>query len=448
MNVRSACSLMLLCLCLSVTKVFSQPSNAVFANVVNGKSGSTVSNASNAAKFDNTYAELTAGTFTVFSTDAWLELGYDNEVVKGSFPTTLYIRISTTSPAFLNNMISVNAYNGNGSPVSLSGGGYKTFYTPDGNAYLAVSPSGNFKKVRVTVSPPALLGEMKLRIYYAFYGPTASNETNPYPFTSSDCGAPNVTSKAFTEALLGAYNVENPGGAIDNDLNTKSSFATNGVVLDGFIKQTFHFNGPSNPSDGIRVVLSQSGSLLALDLGKSISLTAYNGNDQVGDAVFMSSLLRADLLTLLENKSQIAFYVQPTGTFDRVEINLNVGLLGVGLGSNALNIHDVRRAPAMPTAPDVSVCTNIGTVLLSALSPQNSIQNIGSFAYKWYKEISGTTTASTSQQWSLLNLTTAGEQTYYVETVKSGTGCISSDRKAVKINVQNPPVTPDVALTP
>ena len=134
--------------------------------------------------------------------------------------------------------------------------------------------------------------------------------------------------------------------------------------------------------------------------------------------------------------------------FDRIELDLNIGALGVGLGSNGLNIHDVRRSPDVPTVTTPKACSNIGTAALSALAPQLGIPGIGSFTYTWYTTAHGTGTVSTAQNWTASGLNTAGTASYYVDITKSGSGCIASPRKKVDILVSAPPVSPGIALNP
>lgn len=453
------------CLC------FAQPSNAVYPDkqtnggsaAGGGLSGSysvaNPDNAKNAAgnvKPNNNYALLTA-TSTLGTSTAYLQLEFPAEVTSSAAaPVTIYVRTNNNTTALLGGGVELTAHDKNGVQVSVQSTGYKTYYTPDGSVFLAITPTATFKYIRTKLSSPVALGTNTLQIYYAFYGPGATNTSNPYPFSVTDCGSPNVSSKDFSGLALGDFEVLNAGNAIDNDLNSKSSFVSTGIaLLSGHIKQTFFFNGVSNNADAVRVMLSQSGSFLAVNLASGITLQAYNGSTPVGTSTLVNALLDADLLGLLGgNNNQVAFYFAPKDAsgnsviFDRVELDLNIGALGAGLGSNGLNVHDVRRSPDVPAAAGPTACTNIGTASLSALAQQLGISGIGSFSYTWYTTAHGTTSVSSAQNWTASGLTTPGTTSYYVETTKSGSGCIASPRKKVDITVSNPPLSPGVALTP
>ncbi|QRQ99543.1 Ig-like domain-containing protein [Dyadobacter sandarakinus] len=448
----------------------AQPANAVYADKqTNGGQQATVGsysvtnpdNARNTAgnvKPNDNFALLDAGS-TLGISKAWIQLEFPNEITSSAAsPATAYVRINNNNNALTTSgAITVTAYDKNGNAVALVSNEYAPYYTPDGSVFVALSPTASYKSVRITVATSVLLGSISLQVYYAFYGPQASNVSNPYPFSVSDCGKPNVSTKGSSGGLnLGTFDVSNAGNAIDESTSTRSSFVATGLsLLSGHIKQTFFFNGPSNAADAVRFILSQSGSFLAVNLGNSLTLQAYNGSTLVGSAQLVASLLDADLLGLLgTNNTQAAFYFSPKDAvgnpvvFDRVELDLNIGTLGLALGSNGVNIHDVRRAPDVPNASNVKACTNIGTAALAALAPQAGIAGIGSFTYRWYDSVRSGTLLTAQANWTATGLNTAGERTYYAEIQKSGSGCIVSPRKKVTVTVVAPPVSPGVALTP
>jgi hypothetical protein len=459
------------CFFTALSDSFAQPPDAVYPDKqTNGgvKAGGgftgdfSVSNPDNArntvtnTKPNNNYALLTA-TSTLGTSTAWIQLEFPAEVPSSAgAPVTVYVRTDDNTAALLGGGVALTVHNHNGSAVSVQAVGYKTYYTADGTVFLAVTPTANFKYVRATLSSPAALGTNTLKVYYAFYGPGASNTSNPYPFNVADCGSPNLTCKDYSGITIGGFDVQYPGNAIDDQLSTKSSFVSTGVaLLSGHIKQTFFFNGVSNTSDAVRLVLSQSGSFVAANVASSINLQAYNGSTPVGTATLVSSLLDADLLGLLgTNSSQIAFHFAPRDgsgnsvIFDRVELDLNIGLLGAGLGASGINVHDIRRSPDMPSALTATACANIGTALLSALASQVSIPGIGGFSYSWYTAAHATSPISSAQNWTSTGLTTPGTVAYYVETTKTGTGCIASPRRKVDVTVVAPPASPSVALNP
>ncbi|TLV02572.1 immunoglobulin domain-containing protein [Dyadobacter luticola] len=447
-------ALLLLNLCAHISH--AQPAGAVYANSqTTGGTGGTVTGETNAINSQETYATLTATT-VVGTVTAYLNLGFADEITSSAAsPSTVYVRVNNSaSTNLLAGGVAVTAYSGTTLVSSTS----TTYYTSDGKVFIAVTPTGNFKTVRVTLSSPLVVASNTLNVYYAFRAANPSNESNPYPFNAADCGQPNASTKGSSGLTLGKFDVTNPSSAIDNDLSTKSSLVSTGAaLLTGHITQTFIFNGKSNNRDAVRIVLSQSGSFVKANLAGSVNLKAYNGASQVGAVTLMNSLLDVALLDLLGvNDSQVAFYYAPKesdGTpviFDRIEIDLNIAGLGAGLGAAGVNIHDIRRVPdeTSMTAPDMQACTNVGSVSLSALSLQAGISDIGTFNYAWYTDIRSGTLLSSAQNLLASGLTTVGTKTYYVQTQKTGSGCLASPRKKVTVTVQTAPILPVVSLNP
>lgn len=451
--------------------IYAQPANAIYATPQasgGGPNGAALGSskvddlgsAGYSGNPDNSFALLTASsTLLTFST--WVHLTFPNPKTSSSTaPVTIYIRTTESAVALLGGSIGLQAFNntsGTNNPATTSVLPYKTYFLADGTIFLAVTVSSNFQSLRVTLTSPIALGTNTMRIYYAFYGPTATNTSNPYPFNLADCGLPNVTTKESSGIVLGDFNVLNPGNAIDNDptFTTKSSFITNAIsLLSGHIKQIFYFNGLSNPSDAIRIIVSKSGSFLAVNLLGSISMQAYKGDTLVGSAQLAGSLLSAELKLSMETSgTPVAIYFAPKNTsnnsvvFDRVEVDLSAGILGVALNSNALNIHDIRRLPDAPTSENVSICSNVGSGNLIANTVQEALLGTNGLAYTWYSSPGSLISLSIGKNLNLTGLTTPGSVSYYVDVAK--TGCaLESARKQVNVTVVQAPTTPASVLNP
>ena len=439
----------------------SQPANAVYANTETHSSNVTnQANAINAGaivKPDNSFATLTAAT-VVGTTTTWIQLAFPASVTAtAGAPKTVYIRTNDFSAALLGGGIDIEAYTGaSGTTGALSAPAYSTYALSDGTMLLGVVLSSTFRSARVTLRSPAALGSNSLNVYHAFYGPTQTNNSNPYPFNAADCGLPNVTQTATSGLTVGSFGVTGAGNAIDADpVNTKSTFYATGLsVLSGTISQTFYFNGVSNSADAVRLVLSQGGSLVALDLAKSISVQGYNGDSPVGTSVLLNTLLDADLLGLLgTSNTRASVYFAPKNAsgvsvvFDKVIVSIDIGLLGVALGANGLNIHDVRRVPDMPASTNISVCNNIGSGIISALTSQESILGSSAFTYKWYSVLRNGVSLFTGKSYSLSGLTAPGQKSYYVEIEKGSCGVVSA-RKETKVTTVAAPITPLLNLSP
>lgn len=468
-------------LCLLNEVGHSQPSDAVYANsqtsdgtfpeilITHIPTGSfTITNPGNAVASGTTgqTKPSNAGThMSVSSTagvaTAWLQMAFPNDVAANK---TVYIKVAAAAIALLGGGITVTAYStatGTASPVSLASATPITYYTADGNAYMAIKPTGTFRSIRVLLTSPIALGTNNLDIFFAFYGPNQTNDSNPFPSSVADCGLPNVTSTAFSGITVGSVTVANPGNSIDTDVSTASAYNTAIASVAGHIIQTFYFNGNSNSGDAVRVIFSKGSALANIDVGKAVTIQGYNGGNAAGNAVgkskLLSSLLDADLLGLLTSGSTaVTSYFAPRDDnnlpviFDRVTLDFDLGLLGISLIGNGLNVFDVRRVPDVPTASNVTACTNIGTVNLAATTAQTSIANIGSFTYTWYNAVRQGTLLSTlvgQLPYLVSGLTTVGQKDFYVDITKSGC-TVPSGRTKVTVNTINPPTTPPVALVP
>ncbi|MFC6194176.1 hypothetical protein ACFP1I_21355 [Dyadobacter subterraneus] len=465
---------------------YCQPSDAVYAssqtndnphggissaNVDNPQNAitNTISNTSDASfKKPNTKfttLKATASSIATGNAAAWIQLAFVSTPTDVAVPanTTVYIKATTAAAGLLGLVggggLTFTAYSsntGNNNPVTLAATP-KVYYTADGNIYFAVKPTANFKSIRITLTAGAVLGDGSVDIFYAFYGPNQANDSNPFPSNIADCGLPNVTSTAFSGITIGSVSIANPGNSIDTDVNTASAYNTAGASVAGHIIQTFHFNGNSNSGDAVRVIFSKGSNLVNVDVGKAVTIQGYNGGTAVGKSKLLNSLLDVDLLGLLTSSSTaVTSYFAPKDDnnapviFDRVTLDFDLGLLGISLNGNGLNVFDVRRVPDVPSASDVTACTNVGTINLAATTAQTTITGIGNFTYTWYNAVRQGTLLSTlvgQLPYVVTGLTTVGKKDYYVDITKSGC-TVPSGRTKVTVNTVNPPVTPPVALVP
>jgi hypothetical protein len=315
--------------------------------------------------------------------------------------------------------------------------------------------SESFKYVRITLTS-AILQTKEIKVYSAFYGPQATNSTNPYPFNSADCGLPNVTTITSSGlTLLGSNNIQNPERAIDQDptSSTYSTFSISGVNT-GSLKQIFHFNGDANAGDGVKIVMAKGSSLLDVELLKKITVQAYSSNTLVGNAALVDDLLALDLLGLFRQDSKVDVYFTPSNnnpsiplTFDRVEIAVNINGLGISTGT-PLHIYDVRRVPETPIEKDtIPHCDNLGALNISALSNQESILPDG-LTFRWYEQSLGGVPTAIGKILSPFGLTAPVIKDYYAETIKTGCTTTSpSARRKVTVKLLKAPLTPPIDLS-
>lgn len=477
--------LILIFLCLLNGVGHCQPNISVYAKVAAGSDGfhiiggsHVVDTPSNAISSDGSTKPNNNGVLMSVSgitSFAWLQLPFVNDqtaAIAGG--KTIYVKCSAGAISLLgSNAIGARitaeaslSQTSNTNPITLEFP-VRTLYTADGGIYLAIRPTTAFRSVRITLSA-LISGATSFNVFYAFYGPDPTNDTNPFPLNVADCGLPNVT-ETEVGGLLSLSSFVSPGNAIDNSLTTATTFSiTAGLVTT--MKQTFYFNGVSNLEDAVRVIFSKgsAANLLGVDLGSNLKIQAFNGSigvsaNAVGAEIPFTDLLSLNLLAsnlLGSSSNSITAYLTPKDgakVFDRVVVTLNITaslLSSLSLNSGSIsgfNIFDVRRVPTSPDPKTVTVCTNVGSTTLVANSTQSTIQNIGSLIYKWYNVLTGGT-GTIGQNLPLTGLTTIGQSNYYVDVQKSG--CVSSDvgspsgRSKVIVNVINPPVAPPVALVP
>lgn len=458
-------------ICLFITVGYSQPAGLVYAGAITSggtfqKGGLLGNDALGAYSFSNLTASVDNSSLTDFTTlfarndalttaTAYIQLTFGGTVPANS---TIYVKTTLAAMSFLQlGGITLSYINSSGVSAGITD--YKTYYTGDGNVYFAIKPSNILQSLKITITSAAALGgSMTMDVYYAFYGSNAPNDSDPSSLNVADCGSPIYTTFSTSGITVGSFGVSNPGRAIDSDAAiTMSSFYATGLsVLGGKISQTFYFNGLSNPKDAVRIVFSRSASLVAVDLAKSITISAYNGGgtETAGVPVSIFSLLDVAVLNLQigTNTTPLTAYYAPRNSggtsqiFDRIVVEVDIALLGVSLGGNGLNILDIRRVPDVPTAFDALACTNVGNITLSASFSQESLAG---FTYKWYNAVSGGTLLESliGKTPLITGLTLVGQSNYYVDVTKSGC-TVPSGRTKVTVNTVNPPTVPPVALVP
>ncbi|MBB6501399.1 putative Ig domain-containing protein [Pedobacter cryoconitis] len=302
-----------------------------------------------------------------------------------------------------------------------------------GQTYFAVTSTSAYNSVRVTLRQRNtllalnLFGSINMNVYTAFnYSPD-----NCAGAIATDIGQSTGLNVSLTSL------VTNPERAIDGNLATYSQLQAGLVSLGSSVSQTIYLNGLSAPGDVAKVVFSQPGSLLSVNVLKTITIQAYNGTTPIGTPASLSNLISLQLLGLFTNNSQIPVFFTPAAPFDRIKISIDNGLaVGGNILSGGLNINEVQRTVPKPTfngitAGALTLCGG-STLTLNPLNPN------AAYTYNFYKKTgtNGAVTQVTGVTGSTLTQTglTAGVYTYYVAAVK--TGCIAeSDRDSVVVTV-------------
>ncbi|WP_442589040.1 putative Ig domain-containing protein [Pedobacter sp. AW31-3R] len=384
--------------------------------------------------------------------EAWIQLKYATTVAASK---TTYIRFDdpTTSGISLDlldivgdltgllskNLVVVDAYTGavsggsNGTKISDANVTTTIVKNAAGQNFFAVKSSVPYNSVRVRLRFRGnLLG-------LALGASINMNVYTPYHMDTDDCGT-----SIFTNVGDAGLNVSltdlvlNPQNAIDGNLATFSQLQPGVVSLASATSQTIYFNGQSSTGDVAKIVLSQSGTILNLNVLKTITIQAYNGNTLVGTAQSASNLLNLELLTSLSNNRFAVFY-SPPGIFDRIKVTVDNTLnVGGNILAGGLNIHEVQRTVAKPlfagtVGGTLNLCGGSGLTL----SPQNA--NAG-YTYNYYKKVTGAAgqpvlvQGATTSPYTETGLA-AGSYTYYITAQK--TGCIAeSDLDSIIVTVR------------
>lgn len=330
----------------------------------------TVQNPTNATLDNNTYARLLA------SPGLAIGLGSYQGVIELQFPSTLpantwsYVRLQGDGDLFkallggsLGNVLGGvlgAALAGNqemvfdarmGSTSVLSRTSTQGFGTDDvkllvdadGNYTLAMRPSEQYDRIRITNRTGSLLGlgaEKTLDIFNAFY----------YQDNNQDCGRPTFTSfDGSTGLSLTVLPIEDGSlrNAIDGDLDTYStlkSSAVLGVSAAGSISQNFYFSTTTDAASTVNIKMAMgSGSLLDVKVLSGADIVFKNNGQTVATRSVTSGLLAGtDLLGLLQNGTPVTLSFGLGVAFNQVEVRSSA-LVGLGLASADVKIYDVQR---------------------------------------------------------------------------------------------------------
>src|SRR5690606_15403647 len=330
----------------------------------------TVENPNNALADDDNYARLLA------SPGLAIGLGSYQGVIELQFPGTLpantwsYVRLQGDGDLFkallggsLGNVLggvlgAVLAGNQEmvfdarmGSTSVLSRTSTQGFGTDDvkllvdaeGNYTLAMRPSEQYDRIRITNRTGSLLGlgaEKTLDIFNAFY----------YQDNNQDCGRPTFTSfDGSTGLSLTVLPIEDGSlkNAIDGDFDTYSTLKSSAVLglnVAGSISQNFYFSTTTDATSTVNIKMAMgSGSLLDVKVLSGVDIVFKNNGQTVATRSVTSGLLAGtDLLGLLQNGTPVTLSFGLGVAFNQVEVRSRA-LVGLGLASADVKIYDVQR---------------------------------------------------------------------------------------------------------
>lgn len=383
--------------------------------------------------------------------EAYIQLKYGSPLIAGK---TTYVRfdqptnnglnldllgiVGDLTGLFSKRIVQIDAYSGataasDGTIIPATNVSATVVTDVNGQTYFAVTSSVAYNSLRI---------RLRVRSNALSISLGSSINMNVYPAFNYDTD--NCSSSIFTSVAATGLNVSltslvaNPQNAIDGNLNTFSQLQAGVVTLGSSVSQTIYLNGLSSATDVAKVVLSQGGSVLSVNVLKTITVQAYNGNTAVGNLNSLGTLINLDLLGLFTNNTQVPVFFTPGAPFDRIKVTLDNGLaIGGNLLAGGLNIHEAQRTVPKPLFEGVTgnAQTLCGGSTLT-LTPQSP--NAG-YTYNFYKKVgtNGPRTAATGVTANVLTEPglAAGIYTYYVAAQK--TGCIAeSDLDSVVVTVK------------
>jgi gliding motility-associated-like protein len=348
---------------------------------------------------------------------------------------------------FSKNLVRLDAYSdatatGDGTKIADASVTNTIVRDAAGRNYFALTSTTAYNSVRVRLRYTSnLLGlslgaSIHLNVYTAFN------------HAADNCGSPLYTNIGEATGINVSLNgiLANPERAIDGNATTFSQLQSGLVGLGSVVSQTVYLNGISGTGDVAKVVLSQPGTVLTVNLLNTITLQAFNGNTAVGGVQSASNLLNLQLLNG-GNDNPFPVYFTPGAAFDRIKISVNNTLaVGGNILSGGLKIYEVQRAVTKPvfagtTGGALSICG--GSTL--SLSGQNLNP---AFTYNFYKKTNNVTTKvgdATAGTYTETGLA-AGTYTYYISAQRAG--CAGeSDRDSVIVTVRPTLLFPATTLT-
>jgi len=255
-----------------------------------------------------------------------------------------------------------------------------------GRFYVAITPNAIYDRVVIRDNTSALLvgTNNSTRVYYAFH--TSGTDPCEQAFATSFEG----TGITLDALRLGNSGVINSERAIDADPNNFSQISLGVLAVGGTASQIFYFTTPSNPTDDFNLRFKTSSALLNLGLLNNIRVTAYNGNTEVYTQALNQGLLNLELLTLLNNGSNVNLPFSPGVPFDRVKVTLS-SLVNANL-TQTIDVYGLTRSAGRPTftAPAsnaVTACYNAPVALTATTANTNELL--------WYENIEGGTPVAT-----------------------------------------------------
>ncbi len=307
----------------------------------------------------NSYTTLNSGSGLLLGLgqkEGFIELGYNNAVKAN---TTSYVRIDFEESALksllggsLGNLVTglvdglllgnhffkVEVKDTNGKTIleegsqalqsSFKEGKIRVVIDKAGRTYLAITPTKEYKSIRITDVSKALVG--------ATAKPNSMNVYGMCYETGSDaCVSAFATSYEFEGVNLsindlGKAGVTNPEWAINGNTTNGSGLNLGTLAVGSSVKQWIYFNTLSLADDitNIRLKVGKGG--LTVPLLETLEIIAYNGEEKVSTLNWKNLVEGIDLLGLIGSGEVVNIPFKSEAKYDRISVGIK-NVLNVGV---------------------------------------------------------------------------------------------------------------------
>lgn len=310
--------------------------------------------------------------------EGYVEFGYENSVKAN---VTSYVRIDFESDklkallggslgnlatGLLNNLLLGNHYfkvevkDSKGKTVleegnqavtsSFKNGKIRVIVDALGRTYLAITPSKEYKTVKITDVSKALVGAT-----------AAPNSMNVYGMcyeTGSDSCAPAFATSYEYDGLslsvndLGNAGVTNPEWAINENTTNFSQISLGTLGVGASVKQFIYFNTLSVPNDVTKIRLKVGQGGVIVPLLESLEIIAYNGDAKVATLDWKNGLVEGvNVLNLIKAGSVLDIPFKITGRYDRISVGIK-NVLNVGVFP-PVELYGVTRSCSVYASSDI-----------------------------------------------------------------------------------------------
>ncbi|WP_339754210.1 DUF7507 domain-containing protein [Algoriphagus aquimarinus] len=248
----------------------------------------------------------------------------------------------------------------------------------------------------------------------------------------TDCTVANAQNNG-TYVLCVLCSVENPGNAVDGNINTYSRFVAP-VAVTGGVWQELVFGQTGAAGDTIVITVGTAGSVIDLGVISGLSFESYSGSNGNGDGGTVDNNLISLTLLGANSKGEVRFVAG--GAYDRVRIEYRPVL---GALESGWRIYQAQINYPVPTAitDGLEVCEGETATLEATAAAGTSL--------RWYDQETAGTLLASGNSYTTPALSPAGIKNYYIAVVRDG--CEDPIRIPVTVKVNPGATSSDIIVS-